>query len=162
MLYSMPASGSGAASFVCRWDQVALVRQYRDGFGTDEGGPKGRGAGARLPAEEYEARLAEILKRQQAALKADEPVVTDTEDELQHTPPTQLQNADATAAQQQQHQGGTAAAGEDVADALFAGCDDSDHEVGSALLSCWGLMYRGSGIGGRQEQRRRHENLHGY
>lgn len=108
---------------------MALVRQYRDGFGADDGGPKGRGGSARLPAEEYEARLAEILKRQQTALKTDEPVVTDTEDEMQHTPPHQQQNTDATAAHQQQQQQGGSGTGDDVADALFAGCDESDHEV---------------------------------
>ncbi|KAL8454337.1 hypothetical protein Emag_001496 [Eimeria magna] len=110
-----------------RWDQVALVRQYRDGFGADDGGPKGRGGGARLPADEYESRLAEILKRQQAALRTDEPVVTDTEDEMHQSPAQQQQqNPDAAASQQQQQQG--APGTEDVADALFAGCDESDHE----------------------------------
>ncbi|OEH78272.1 putative bromodomain-containing protein [Cyclospora cayetanensis] len=114
-----------------RWDQVALVRQYRDGFGAEESSGKGnRGAGTRLPAEEYEAKLASILKRQQAALRADLPVVTDTEDEMQ-TPPLQLQQltdgASTAAAGPNPHQ--QLGAGEDVADALFAGCEDSDHEV---------------------------------
>ncbi|XP_026191412.1 uncharacterized protein LOC34624321, partial [Cyclospora cayetanensis] len=113
-----------------RWDQVALVRQYRDGFGAEESSGKGnRGAGTRLPAEEYEAKLASILKRQQAALRADLPVVTDTEDEMQ-TPPLQLQQltdgASTAAAGPNPHQ--QLGAGEDVADALFAGCEDSDHE----------------------------------
>ncbi|KAL8437387.1 hypothetical protein ACSSS7_000982 [Eimeria intestinalis] len=110
------------------WDQVALVRQYRDGFGADDGGPKGRGGGARLPADEYESRLAEILKRQQAALRTDEPVVTDTEDEMHQSPAQQQQqNPEAAASQQQQQQQG-APGTEDVADALFAGVDESDHE----------------------------------
>lgn len=122
---------------LCRWDQVALVRQYRDGFGAEDGSSKGRGAGVRLPTEEYEAKLCSILKRQQAALRADEPVVTDTDDDLPPSTPQQQQQlgadaaaaagvaAAATTAGQQQQSG----AGEDVADALFAGCEDSDHEV---------------------------------
>ncbi|CDJ36747.1 uncharacterized protein EMH_0095220 [Eimeria mitis] len=120
-----------------RWDQVALVRQYRDGFGAEDGSSKGRGAGVRLPTEEYEAKLCSILKRQQAALRADEPVVTDTDDDMPPSTPHQSQQhqlgADAAAAAGaaaasatgQHQQGGT---GEDVADALFAGCEDSDHE----------------------------------
>lgn len=134
-----PRQPAGVCDFgLCRWDQVALVRQYRDGFGADDGNSKGRGAGVRLPTEEYEAKLCSILKRQQAALKADEPVVTDTDDDMPPSTPQQQQQpgADATAAagaatstataSQQQQQSG---AGEDVADALFAGCEESDHEV---------------------------------
>ncbi|CDJ37092.1 bromodomain-containing protein, putative [Eimeria tenella] len=128
-----------------RWDQVALVRQYRDGFGAEDGGSKGRGAGVRLPAEEYEAKLSSILRKQQAALRADEPNVTDTDDDMQPVTPQQQPqqqvnagtveaaavgtgaaagSAAAAAAAGQKH--GTA--GEDVADALFAGCEESDHE----------------------------------
>lgn len=123
--FAVKGTFSLRARYARRWDQVALVRQYRDGFGADDGGPKGRGGGARLPAEEYEAKLTEILKRQQAALRTDEPVVTDTEDEMQQSP--SHQQLDAAATQQQQQQGGPGT--EDVADALFAGCEDSDHEV---------------------------------
>ncbi|PHJ20244.1 histone acetyltransferase taf1 [Cystoisospora suis] len=88
-----------------RWDQVALVRQYRDGFGSadllpvpgeeEEDGADGKksrkkqsGAGGivtikgiRLRAEEYEDRLMEILQRQKAALENDAPLITDTEEE---------------------------------------------------------------------------------
>ncbi|CBZ50222.1 putative bromodomain-containing protein [Neospora caninum Liverpool] len=74
-----------------RWDQVALVRQYRDGFGSadfagdDADGKKGRSSlvakGGRLRGEEYEERLTDILQRQKKALEADAPAITDTEDE---------------------------------------------------------------------------------
>ncbi|KFH06331.1 histone acetyltransferase TAF1/250, partial [Toxoplasma gondii VAND] len=72
-----------------RWDQVALVRQYRDGFGNadfenEEEGKKAKGGLAktgRLRGEEYEERLTDILQRQKKALEADAPAITDTEDE---------------------------------------------------------------------------------
>ncbi|GIX66287.1 histone acetyltransferase TAF1/250 [Babesia caballi] len=58
-----------------RWDQVALVRQYRDGFG-------GQGAAEgdhrwRIPPEEYQKKLNEILMRQRAALSSDDPAPSD-------------------------------------------------------------------------------------
>ncbi|PFH31106.1 hypothetical protein BESB_029800 [Besnoitia besnoiti] len=82
-----------------RWDQVALVRQYRDGFGSADFAPPGGendqdededakknkslllSKGGRLRAEEYDERLVGILQRQKRALEADFPAITDTEEE---------------------------------------------------------------------------------
>ncbi|CDR95939.1 bromodomain containing protein, putative [Babesia bigemina] len=60
-----------------RWDQVALVRQYRDGFG-GQGSAEGDHRW-RIPPEEYQKKLNEILVRQRTALASDEPVVDDGE-----------------------------------------------------------------------------------
>ncbi|GBE59805.1 histone acetyltransferase TAF1 250 [Babesia ovata] len=60
-----------------RWDQVALVRQYRDGFGVQgvaEGDHRWR-----IPPEEYQKKINEILIRQRAALATDDPVFSDGE-----------------------------------------------------------------------------------
>ncbi|ORM39822.1 Transcription initiation factor TFIID subunit 1 [Babesia sp. Xinjiang] len=60
-----------------RWDQVALVRQYRDGFGCQvsaDGDHRWR-----IPPEEYQQKLNEILDRQRAALSPDSPIASDSE-----------------------------------------------------------------------------------
>ncbi|KAK2197305.1 bifunctional Bromodomain/Bromodomain [Babesia duncani] len=60
-----------------RWDQVALVRQYRDGFG---GNTQAEGDNRwRIPPEEYQKKLNEILLRQRAALEPDDPQISDDE-----------------------------------------------------------------------------------
>ncbi|AFZ80264.1 hypothetical protein BEWA_031170 [Theileria equi strain WA] len=61
-----------------RWDQVALVRQYRDGFGghtSAEGDNRWR-----IPPEEYQKKLNDILTRQKEALLPDDPEISDEED----------------------------------------------------------------------------------
>ncbi|GFE53636.1 histone acetyltransferase TAF1 250 [Babesia ovis] len=60
-----------------RWDQVALVRQYRDGFG-GQGSADGDHRW-RIPPEEYQKKLNEILDRQKAALSRDSPIPSDDE-----------------------------------------------------------------------------------
>ncbi|KAK1442167.1 hypothetical protein BgAZ_401970 [Babesia gibsoni] len=62
-----------------RWDQVALVRQYRDGFGGQasvDGDNRWR-----IPPEEYQKKLNDILIKQRAALQPDDQEVSDTEAE---------------------------------------------------------------------------------
>ncbi|KAK1934738.1 bromodomain containing protein [Babesia divergens] len=61
-----------------RWDQVALVRQYRDGFGGQsfaDGDNRWR-----IPPEEYQKKLNDILLKQREALLPDDPDISDSED----------------------------------------------------------------------------------
>ncbi|EDO06787.1 bromodomain containing protein [Babesia bovis T2Bo] len=60
-----------------RWDQVALVRKYRDSFGGQ--GPSDGDHLWRIPPEEYEKKLNDILLRQKAALSRDSPLPSEDE-----------------------------------------------------------------------------------
>ncbi|KAF8817966.1 histone acetyltransferase TAF1/250, partial [Cardiosporidium cionae] len=95
-----------------RWDQVALVRQYRDGLGGGVGGEeggRGSGKGGSLSPTEYEYRLNCIFNKQRLALEGDDPEMTDSDEEATISSPTSKQKdlPPAVSGESERVEGGT-------------------------------------------------------